>query len=369
MTLEKQFLGELFSGPGGIALGAHLAASETGVSLAHGWANDYDADSTRTYLANIPGASAGSVICSDVRTIDFSALPAITGLAFGFPCNDFSLVGKQKGVEGAFGPLYKHGVAALDAHNPDWFVAENVGGIRSSNHGEAFSTILADLMNAGIEGYTITPHLYKFEQYGIPQSRHRVIIVGIRNGLDKRFRPPSTAPFRRLDVSCRTAITVPPISERAANNEPTKQSSQVIERLKHIKPGQNVFNSDLPEGLRLNIKGAKLSQIYKRLDPTKPAYTITGSGGGGTHVYHWEENRALTNRERARLQTFPDDFLFVGGKESVRKQIGMAVPVLGAKVIFGSLFDQLSGKTVETVNPNLEEFMRKAKDSQQRLPI
>ena len=61
-----------------------------------------------------------------------------------------------------------------------------------------------------------------------------------------------------------------------------------------------------------------MSQIYRRLDPNKPAYTITGSGGGGTHGYHWEENRALTNRERARLQTFPDDFIFEGPKERVK---------------------------------------------------
>ena len=89
--------------------------------------------------------------------------------------------------------------------------------------------------------------------------------------------------------------------------------------------------------MQLNVKGAKISQIYKRLDPSKPSYTVTGSGGGGTHVYHWKENRALTNRERARLQTFPDSFVFSGSKESVRKQIGMAVPVLGAKIIFEAI--------------------------------
>ena len=85
------------------------------------------------------------------------------------------------------------------------------------------------------------------------------------------------------------------------------------------------------------MKGAKISQIYRRLDPNKPSYTVTGSGGGGTHVYHWKENRALTNRERARLQTFPDNFIFEGSKESVRKQIGMAVPVEGAKIIFNAI--------------------------------
>jgi len=80
-----------------------------------------------------------------------------------------------------------------------------------------------------------------------------------------------------------------------------------------------------------------MSHIYRRLHPDKPSYTITGSGGGGTHVYHWEECRALTNRERARLQGFPDDFSFKGPKEMVRKQIGMAVPPTGAKIIFEAI--------------------------------
>ena len=77
-----------------------------------------------------------------------------------------------------------------------------------------------------------------------------------------------------------------------------------------------------------------MSHIYKKLDRNKPSYTVTGSGGGGTHVYHYEENRALTNRERARLQTFDDSYEFRGKKEEVRKQIGMAVPVLAAKKYF-----------------------------------
>lgn len=93
----------------------------------------------------------------------------------------------------------------------------------------------------------------------------------------------------------------------------------------------------------MNVRGAKISQIYKRLDPTKPAYTVTGSGGGGTHIYHYKENRALTNRERARLQTFPDNFVFEGSKESIRKQIGMAVPAKGAQVIFEAILNTFAG--------------------------
>ena len=123
-----------------------------------------------------------------------------------------------------------------------------------------------------------------------------------------------------------------------------------MERLKHIKPGQNAFTANLPKELQLNVKGAKISQIYKRLDPTKPAYTVTGSGGGGTHIYHYEEPRALTNRERARLQTFPDDYVFEGSKESVRKQIGMAVPVRGAKVIFEAILRTFAGLSYESMD-------------------
>ena len=99
----------------------------------------------------------------------------------------------------------------------------------------------------------------------------------------------------------------------------------------------------------------KISQIYKRLDPEKPSYTITGSGGGGTHVYHWSENRALTNRERARLQTFPDDFVFSGSKESVRKQIGMAVPAEGAKIIFESVLNTFAGISYDFVEASDKE--------------
>jgi DNA (cytosine-5)-methyltransferase 1 len=96
-----------------------------------------------------------------------------------------------------------------------------------------------------------------------------------------------------------------------------------------------------------------ISQIYKRLDPRKPAYTVTGSGGGGTHVYHWKENRALTNRERARLQTFPDHFVFEGSKESIRRQIGMAVPPEGASVIFEAIAKTLTAEPYDSIPPSL----------------
>lgn len=344
-------LGELFCGPGGLALGAiNAKIADLDYRIVHEWANDYDSDTCNTYRRNICPQDEDSVICGDVRELDIDSLGEIDALAFGFPCNDFSVVGEQKGFDGKYGPLYSYGVKVLNKYKPMWFLAENVGGLKSANEGRAFEKIKEDLINAG---YKIYPNLYKFEEYGVPQARHRMIIVGIRGDLPFEFKIPSTELYKDCDVTCKTALEIPPIPENAFNNEETKQSKIVIERLKHIKPGQNAFTADLPDELKLNVKGAKISQIYKRLDPDKPAYTVTGSGGGGTHIYHYEEPRALTNRERARLQTFPDDYVFEGSKESVRKQIGMAVPSKGAQIIFEAILNTFAGIPYESMEANI----------------
>ena len=346
-------LGELFCGPGGLAWGAMNA--DIGLpnwGIVHAWANDYDEDTCKTYRRNICPDNPQSVYHADIRRFDLTQLSPIDAFAFGFPCNDYSVVGEQRGMDGVFGPLYSYGVKVLNLYKPMWFLAENVGGLRNANDGKAFTKILEELQNSG---YSLYPNLYKFEEYGIPQARHRIIIVGIRNDIGLEFRIPSTEPYAGIDNSCRTAIEVPPIPADAANNELTKQSPVVVERLKYIKPGQNAFTADLPEHLRLNISGAKISQIYKRLDPEKPAYTVTGSGGGGTHIYHWSEPRALTNRERARLQTFPDDYIFEGKKEGVRKQIGMAVPCRGARIIFESILKTFAGIEYPSMPGNIHE--------------
>jgi len=346
-------LGELFCGPGGLAYGATNARIEKQeYRIVHKWANDYDKDTCNTYECNICKENTGSVICQDVKSLDIDSLDSIDAFAFGFPCNDFSVVGEQKGFDGEFGPLYTYGIKVLKKHQPKWFLAENVGGIKSANNGGAFKKILSDLENTG---YKLYPHLYKFEEYGIPQARHRVIIIGIRNDLPYEFKVPSTAPYKNIDNTCKKALEVPPISLDSLNNELTRQSEKVIERLKLIKHGENVFNANLPDRLKLNVKGAKLSQIYKRLNPNKPAYTVTGSGGGGTHMYHYEYPRALTNRERARLQTFPDSYEFKGSKESVRRQIGMAVPAKGSKIIFEAVLKTFAGINYDYISCNIKE--------------
>jgi len=351
----KLKLGELYCGPGGLALGAkHASFPGCKYVIDHCWANDIDSDSCATYRHNICPHDPESIICGDVRELDISSLKSIDCFAYGFPCNDFSVVGDRKGFNGSYGPLYYYGVKVINKFKPLFFVAENVSGLSSANSGDAFKTILSDLETAG-DGYNLTVHLYKSEHYGVPQTRHRIIIVGIAKKEGLIFKVPK--PFSiENPISARDAIEKPPISIDAPNNEIPKLSKSVVERLNHIKPGENAWNSNLPDHLKLNVKGAKLSQIYKRLDPDKPSYTITGSGGGGTHGYHWSIPRALTNRERARLQTFPDDFIFSGGYSSVRKQIGMAVPPRLSEIIFTAILKTISGVNYETIIPSINHF-------------
>ncbi|MBI5470503.1 DNA cytosine methyltransferase [Candidatus Kaiserbacteria bacterium] len=347
-------LAEIFSGPGGLALGAIRSAAENDEAMfgiRSIWANDFDVDTCRTYARNIHG-SGGHVICAPVQEVDFRKVPRFDVLAFGFPCNDFSIVGEQKGFEGEYGPLYSHGVRAIETHNPKWFIAENVSGLQSANNGLAFKKILNDLEKAG-KGYQLTAHLYKFEEYGVPQRRHRIVMIGIRRDIGLKFKVPAPTTKNRF-VSAQYALEHPAIPDNASNNELTRQSDGVVERLKHIPPGENAWYDGIPKRLRLNVKSARMSQIYKRLHPERPAYTITGSGGGGTHVYHWKEPRALTNRERARLQSFPDDFVFEGSKESVRKQIGMAVPPTGAEAIITAVLKTFAGVPYTSIEASLD---------------
>lgn len=336
--------GELFCGPGGMSLGLKLAAKRSRVAVQHAWAVDIDPNATSTYKRNFPDAD---VRTGDVRQLRFSELRPVDALAFGFPCNDFSVVGEHRGTDGEYGPLYLHCVDAVRHFSPLFFVAENVGGIRSANSGRAFESIL-DSFSA--LGYAVTPHFFRFEYYGVPQRRHRVLLVGIREDLGVKFRVP--APTRSMRTS-REAIEDPPIEPDAPNHEFTQQSATVVKRLLALRPGENAFSDSLPRELQLNVRGARISQIYRRLDPNQPAYTVTGSGGGGTHVYHWSEPRALTNRERARLQSFPDSFVFEGRKEAVRRQIGMAVPPEGAAAVFSAIFQCLLGKQYPSVPASL----------------
>ncbi len=342
-------LGELFCGPGGLAYGAIHSKSDDGeFCVTHAWSTDYDKDSCDTYIHNICPSSPETVICQDVRNLDINSLSPIDAFAYGFPCNSFSNVGEHQGLSNEkFGQLYWYGVEVLRKFRPKWFIAENVSGIRSAGNND-FKVILNDLKESG---YNLTVHLYKAEDYGIPQTRHRVIIVGIRDDIKVTYRVPDPKMFSHIDNTVGNALSH--ISENAPNNEVRKISHNIVERLSFIKPGQNIWQAEneLPEHLKIRTK-TKISQIYRKLDPNKPSYTITASGGGGTFGYHWE-NRELTNRERARIQTFPDNYAFTGTYSSVRKQIGMAVPCELSKIVVTAILNSFAGIPYNSIDSNI----------------
>lgn len=348
-------LGELFCGPGGLACGAMKAKSSDGsFSIVHAWANDYDPDTCETYRKNICPEAPETVHCGDVRELDIKALGEIDAFAYGFPCNSFSSVGEHKGLANEkFGQLYWYGIEVLNTYHPKWFVAENVSGIRSAGSGD-FQIILDDMKAAG---YRLNVNLYKAEQYGIPQTRHRVIIVGIREDLPIEYRVPDPAMYTDCDITARTALAN--IPSDAPNSEIRKLTKDVTRRLSLIQPGENIWQAEerlgdaFPEELKIKTK-TKISQIYRKLDPDKPAYTVTAAGGGGTFMYHWTD-RELSNRERARIQTFPDDYEFIGKYSSVRKQIGMAVPCRLSEIVISAVLDSFAGIEYPWVKANLEE--------------
>lgn len=322
-------LGELFCGAGGFALGAYHARFQD-YRFKHVWGLDNDRFACETFKNRFKETQ---VFCEHIEDFDFTKPPKIDGILFGFPCNDFSNVGKKKGTRGRYGGLYIHCVEALRILSPIFFVAENVGGLRGSNGGSDYDIILNSFKDSG---YLVSGKYYKLEQYGIPQRRHRLFLVGFRKELGIQFEhlsPPMNF------VSARKALS--DIPDETPNHDFTKQSDVVMERLSHIKEGENAFTAELPPHLKLHVKGAKMSMIYRRLVADHPSYTITGSGGGGTHVYHWEQPRALTNRERARLQTFPDDFVFCGSRGQVRRQIGMAVPPKAGQMLFHKILETI----------------------------
>lgn len=205
MNHEVFRLGELFCGPGGIACGAMRARSDDGrFTIEHAWANDYDPDTCLTYTTNICPDSPETVFCVDVKDLNISELGEIDAFCYGFPCNSFSSVGEHKGLANEkFGQLYWYGIEVLKTHRPKWFLAENVSGIRSAGSGD-FQIILDDMKSAG---YRLCVNLYKAEKYGIPQTRHRVIIVGIRDDIPVEFHVPDPAQYARCDISAGTALT------------------------------------------------------------------------------------------------------------------------------------------------------------------
>ena len=322
-TTVKPRVVSIFSGCGGLDLGFHLEGYETL------WANDFSqwaCESFSNYFGNI-------ILQEDITKIDPStdkSIPDCDIILGGFPCQDFSVIWKQPGLDGKRGGLYRHFLDFVSAKQPKAFVAENVKGLLTANDRKAIETIIKDFETIK-PGYLVLPHLYNFADYGVPQFRERVLLVGIRvdTGFDFKHPLPTHGegranPYVTAGQAIKGALDV------EFNNEQINCADKTRRMLELIPAGGNF--TDIPKDNELYVKGM-ISHVYRRIHPDEPSKTIIAAGGGGTWGYHFPDPRALTNRERARLQSFPDDFEFKGNITEVRRQIGNAVPPEGVRLL------------------------------------
>lgn len=347
----------LFSGCGGLDLGSERSGAVKTV-----WAIDNDPWAARTYERNL----GRHIWVGDVREVEFPDVPCDILLA-GPPCQDFSSLWNHDGAKTARGNLFREVARFLDQRQPKAFVLENVQGLLSANNGEAWLLVRHALRAPSqflYDGtgprYEVSAEMVDFADLGVPQRRPRLIVLGVRRDLG--IRPPSIPlPMQACHRTVGEELDENPLPRDAPNHETGFDSIDVVERLKLIAPGANY--TSIPKDHPLAVKGL-ISHVYRRLDPARPAYTIIAGGGGGTHGYHHIHPRRLSNREQARLQSFPDDFVFEGGSgrsvyPRVRRQIGNAAPPEGARIIVQALTDALrSARIPGTAARSIAEVRR-----------
>ena len=233
---------------------------------------------------------------------------------------------------------------------PKAFVFENVKGLLSTKYVDGRNlaeVILEDLKNIGGIGYNVQYQLVNASDYGVPQNRQRVIFVGVRKDLEKKFRFPEKQ--RKDGLNLGKVLDIPP---NVPNQVDWKLSPQALELIKYIPEGgswKNIPYEFLPsrmKNIRDNMKKYHSPNFYRRFSRTEICGTITASAQPeNCGIIHPIENRRMNIREVARIQTFPDDFVFlddtVKNITSMYKVIGNAVPVKLAFVLAKSIKDQL----------------------------
>lgn len=295
----------LFSGAGGLDRGFDNAGFRTI------WANDFDKDACKTHQ----NWSHTEVVCGDISKIDMASIPVSDVILGGFPCQGFSLSGPRK-INDSRNVLYKHYVKLVRQNQPAAFIGENVKGLLTMGGGQIIEAIIEDFSSCG---YDMFYQLVNAKDYGVPQDRERVIIVGFRKDLGvKEFRLPEyTGPAATL----RDAIgNLPPAKDDEVCQAPF--SSRYMSR--NRKRGWDDVSYTIPAM-------AKQVTLYPGSpDMEKVDKDLWKFGDEAT-------TRRLSWREAAAIQTFPPDMEFVGDLTSIYKQIGNAVPVKLAEFVANSI--------------------------------
>lgn len=303
---------ELFSGAGGLALGLEQSGIET---IAH---IEIDKVCCETLKKNRP---QWNVICKDVCNIDFTIYrDKIDLIAGGFPCQAFSYAGKCLGFEDTRGTLFYEFARCVKEVSPKMLLAENVKGLLTHNSGETFKVIIEELNKLG---YNITWKVLNAAYYGVGQKRERLFIVGTRKDRSNTFKFPE--PDIKM-TALRDVLKDCPVSEGISYSE---RKRKVLEL---VPPGE--CWTSLPEDIQESYCGKSIRTgggsrgVARRMSWDQPSLTLTTSPSQKmTDRCHPDETRPFTVREYARIQSFPDEWVFCGSVAQKYKQIGNAVPV------------------------------------------
>lgn len=303
----------LFSGAGGLDLGFKMAGNDII------WANDIYADAVATYEKNL----GNHIILGDISSISTDNIPDCDIVIGGFPCQGFSVANTKRHAADERNALYKQLIRVIDAKRPKFFLAENVKGIKTLEHGKVFQMILDDFSSMG---YKVVSDTLNAADYGVPQKRLRVIIVGVRNDIDFEYSFPS-----------------PTNSECGEKGLPPWVSvAEAMERIPDPDLPNSLPNHDYSK-YKLQFNGYL---GHRALDPGKPAPTVTARGddkGGVVVLPHPNGLRRMSCRELAAVQSFPLDFVFCGNRSSVYRQIGNAVPPLLGYAV-ANMFNHYKGE-------------------------
>lgn len=330
----------LFSGCGGMDLGFRGDFSVFGRAYAKNpyeiiFSNDIVHRACLTYAHNFGEMPH----CGDIRELDYKLLPEADIVIGGFPCQDFSLAGKRRGLSADRGRLYLEMKKVIEHCNPIAFVAENVDGIRKGANGNDTSALDVILDDFRSIGYTVVYKALNAADFGVPQNRVRVIIVGIRNDLHREMRYPRADYGRDKPFPWMTSREAIDDLWDQIDKTPIKNHTSRDYSKARFYPGKTMqgncqIKADRPSPTIRSEHHGNIEGHYRTYNPADPA----DMGG-------W---RRLSVRECARLQTFPDDFEFPVAASDAYKQIGNAVPpVLGwhiARALYISLHEKKGGK-------------------------
>ena len=323
VTPVRQFNSiELFAGGGGLALGMSLAGFH------HVLLNEFETAACKTLKTNKP---EWNVIEGDVRHIDFTPLRGkIDFLSGGFPCQAFSYAGKGAGFNDTRGTLFFELARAVKEIQPKVFMGENVKGLISHEKGRTFETIKNTIAELG---YTLVePRVLRAIMYQVPQKRERLILIAIRNDIAQNVEFHWPTPYHEV-LTLRDALYKSVIYE---NDVPVSEGAQYPEKKKRVLAmvPQGGDWRNLPEEVAKDYMGGSWllgggkTGMARRLSLDEPSLTLTCSPcQKQTERCHPLETRPLSVREYARIQTFPDNWVFQGSMSDKYKQIGNAVPV------------------------------------------